>query len=247
MGQPVARLLLALLILSVPARPQEQPPAKTSSGTPVKINYLNVCTPSSAEQQALAEALGRIARRARFSADFEISRGRSSMPNLPAAHWVRIRREFPAGNFFSSVQYSVSVDENGLVETLVFRVREPGELLLVTMDDSVSAATDVAATLAQNTPAEHVKIERFGKSSVALRRCPQADQSALEPLFREASEILAAYRAALKVRTTVPADLARLGGVPRSAGGGRKAGATSKPGAPKSEAAVPKSPADRPN
>lgn len=236
------RLLLAFFLLLALAFAQEQPPAKTSSGPPVKINYLNVCNPSGAEQQALADALARIPRRARFSADFEISRGRSTMPQVPVAHWVRIRREFPAGNFFSSVQYSVSLDENGIVETLVFRVRDPGELLLVTMDDSVSAAADVAATLGQNTPAEHVKIERFGKSSVGLRRCAHADQAAYEPQFRAASEIMAAYRAALKVRATVPADLARLGGLPKSAANGKK-----DPSARTSEVAVPQTPADRPN
>ena len=235
------RHLLAFFLLPALAFSQEKAPQKPSSGPPVKINYLNVCNPSDAEQKALADALARIPRQARFSADFEISRGRSTMPEAPVAHWVRVRREFPGGNFFGSVQYSVSLDENGIVETLVFRVREPGELLLVTMDDSVSSATDVAATLGQNTPAEHVKIERFGKSSVGLRRC-LADQTAYEPLFRAASEIMAAYRTALKVRTTVPADLARLGGLPKSAANGKKA-----PSASKSEAAVPQAPADRPN
>lgn len=235
------RLILAVLLFSTSALTQEQPPAKPSGGPPIKVNYLNVCNPSDAEKQALAGALARIPRSARFSADFEISRGRSSMPQVPVAHWVRIRREFPASAFFSSVQYSVSVDENSIVETLVFRVRDPGELLLVTMDDRISAVSDVAAALAQNTPAEHLKVERFGKSSVALRRCPQADQSGYEPLFRSASEIMAAYRAALKVRTTVPGDLTRLGGLPKSAGS-RKASA-----APKPEAAVPQTPADRPN
>ena len=234
-------LLLSTLVLATSAFTQEQPPAKTSAGPPVKINYLNVCNPSDAEQQTLADALARIPRAARFSADFEISRGRSTMPEVPVAHWVRIRREFPASAFFSSVQYSVSLDENGIVETLAFRVRDPRELLLVTMDDSVSAAADVAATLAQNTPAEHIKVERFGKSSVALRRCPRADQSAYEPLFRSASEIMAAYRAALKVRTTVPGDLGHLGGLPKPAGNPKASAA------PKPEAAVPQAPADRPN
>jgi len=238
----MVRVLLAFFLLPAFAFSQVQSPKKTSGGTPIKINYLNVCTPTDAEQQALADALARIPLRARFSADFEISRGRSTMPEVPVAHWVRIRREFPAGNFFSSVQYSVSLDENGMVETLVFRVRDPSLLLLVTMDDSVSAAADVAAALGQNTPAEHVKVERFGKSSVALRRCGHAEQAAYEPLFRAASEIMAAYRAALKVRSTVPGDLARLGGVPKSAANGRKA-----PSAPKSEAAAPQTPADRPN
>ncbi|MCI0355826.1 MAG: hypothetical protein L0099_12415 [Acidobacteria bacterium] len=235
------RLLPTLFVFSVFAFAQDQQPARTSSGTPIKINYLNVCTPTDAEKHTLADALARIPRQARFGSDFEISRGRSTMPEAPVANWVRIRREFPDG-FFSSVQYSLSVDENGMVETLVFRVRDPGELLLVTMDDSVSAVTGVAAVLAQNTPAEHVRIERFGKSSVALRRCPRADQSALEPLFRSASEIMAAYRVALKVRTTVPGELARLGAVSQSAANGKKAAAS-----PKSEAAVPPAPADRPN
>ncbi len=229
------------MILSAFALAQGQQPAKTSSGTPIKINYLNVCTPTDGEKQAMADALARIPRQARFSSDFEISRGRSTMPEVPPAHWVRIRREFPGG-FFSSVQYAVSVDENGIVETLVFRVRDPAELLLVTMDDSTSAVSDVAATLAQNTPIEHLKVERFGKSSVALRRCSHADQSAYEALFRNASEIMAAYRAALKVRTTVPGDLARLGAVPKSSAKLKKPEV-----APKSEAAVPQTPADRPN
>jgi hypothetical protein len=232
-------LLIVFLISPAPAASQEQPPVKTSGGTPIKINYLNVCTPTDAEKQAMADALARIPRQARFSSDFEISRGRSTMPEVPVAHWVRIRREFPSG-FFSSVQYSVSVDENGIVETLVFRVRDPAELLLVTMDDSVSAVTDVAAVLGQNTPVEHLKVERFGQSSVALRRCAHAEQTAYEPLFRTASEIMAAYRAALKVRTTVPGDLARLGAKP--ANKPKK----SEP-VPKAEAAVPQKPADRPN
>ncbi len=240
MSRPTPRLLIALL-LSPFAIAQQQSPQKTSSGTPIKINYLNVCTPSADEQKALADALARIPRKARFSADFEISRGRSTMPDVPVAHWVRIRREFPAGHFFSSVQYSASVDENGIIETLVFRVRDPSELLLVTMDVSVSSAADVAATLGQNTPAAHVKIERFGKSSVGLRRCPPADQTLYEPLFRSASDVMAAYRVALKVRTTVPADLARLGALPKSGASGKKTRGA------KSEPAVPQAPADRPN
>ncbi len=235
----ISKLPAAIFILSAFALAQDQP-AKTSSGTPIKINYLNVCTPTEGERQAMADALARVPRQARFSSDFEISRGRSTMPEVPPAHWVRIRREFPSG-FFSSVQYSVSVDENGIVETLVFRVREPGELLLVTMDDSVSAVSDIAAALAQNTPVEHLKVERFGQSSVALRRCSQANQSAYEPLFRNASEIMAAYRVALKVHTTVPGDLARLGVATKPTGKPKKETV------PKAVFAAPLKPADQPN
>jgi hypothetical protein len=60
-----------------------------------------------------------------------------------------------------------------------------------------------------------VKIERFGKGSLGLRRCADADQTSLEPLFKAANEIAHHYRAALRVRESVPADLRRVG-----AGGG---------------------------
>jgi hypothetical protein len=63
-----------------------------------------------------------------------------------------------------------------------------------------------------------VRLERFGKSSIALARCsgsengPPPDQSAYEPLFRSASEVLANYRSLLSVRRTVPAELAQIPG-----------------------------------
>jgi hypothetical protein len=50
----------------------------------------------------------------------------------------------------------------------------------------------------------------MGASSLALARCPTADQSAYEPLFSSASRVLREYRAVLRVRQVVPADLARL-------------------------------------
>ena len=56
-----------------------------------------------------------------------------------------------------------------------------------------------------------MRIDRFGKSSVALARCPGSDQHAYDSLFQQASAILGRYRTALNVRTTVPADLRRLG------------------------------------
>jgi hypothetical protein len=63
-----------------------------------------------------------------------------------------------------------------------------------------------------------IRLERFGKSSVALARCagtdnaPAPDQAAYEPLFHSASEVLANYRGLLNVRHLVPAELAQIPG-----------------------------------
>ena len=201
----------------------------------VKVNVLNVCSPSAAEQQEIASALARVPRQPLFGVDFEIDRGRSSLEVGPGflqpgsgsqmssdpgtATWVRIRREFSVQALFSTVQYSFSVDPKNMVETLVFRVREPKDLLQVAIEDSASAVTPPATMLTSSTPASRIKLERFGKSSVVLARCagseagPAPDQSAYEPLFQSASAILSNYRGLLGARTTVPAELARIGGV----------------------------------
>jgi hypothetical protein len=194
----------------------------------IKINYLNVCSPSDTEKQELGAALGRLPAKIHFAPDFEVSRGRTTMTEPPEAlgsvlggsqvvnndngpsNWVRIRREFPAESPFVSVQYSMSVDAGGIVETLVFRSREMKDVIQVSMEDKVSAG-DPAQVLKSDTPVDRVRIERFGKSSVALARCQGADQHAYDALFQQASGILSRYRAALNVRTTVPADLRRLG------------------------------------
>jgi hypothetical protein len=79
--------------------------------------------------------------------------------------------------------------------------------------------TSPATMLGTSTPASRIKLERFGKSSVVLARCsaseagPAPDQSAYEPLFQSASAVLSNYRGLLGARTTVPEELARLGGV----------------------------------
>jgi hypothetical protein len=103
-----------------------------------------------------------------------------------------------------------------MVETLVLHVRDPKDLLQLSMEDSASAVSSVDAMLNSNTPVNRVRLERFGKSSVALARCsaadngPAPDQSAYEPLFRGASEVLANYRTLLGVQKTVPAELAKV-------------------------------------
>jgi len=144
----------------------------------------------------------------------------SSDPGV--SNWVRIRREFSVQALFSTVQYSFSSDPKNMVETLVFRVRDPKDLMQVSIEDSASAVTSPTAMLSTSTPASRVKLERFGKSSVVLARCsateagPAPDQSAYEPLFQSASAMLSNYRGLLGARTTVPEELARLGGAAES-------------------------------
>lgn len=196
------------------------------------MNLLNVCTPSAEEQKEIASALARVPRQPLFAADFEVSRGRSTLTEMPnflkpgtgatvsdepsVASYVRIRREFSVQALFASVQYSFSNDGQTMVETLVLHVRDPKDLMQLSMEDSASAVSSVDAMLTSNTPVNRVRLERFGKSSVALARCsasengPAPDQSAYEPLFRGASEVLANYRTLLGVPKTVPAELAKV-------------------------------------
>jgi len=140
------------------------------------------------------------------------------MPTAMAtADFVRIRRDLNGGSF-SNVQYSFSRDSHQMVETLVFRVRDPKELLQVSIEDSASSVTSAAAMLSATTPASRIKLERFGKSSVVLARCnapgegPAPDQKAYEPLFSAAASIMADYRATLGAKRLVPEELARIAG-----------------------------------
>jgi len=210
---------------------------------PVKVNVINACAPSPDEQKELSAALAKVPGNPAFSKDYEVSRGHSTldpstpipgMESLPpgaisAADWVRVRREFPAATLFSNVQYSFSVDSTNMVETLVLRVRDPKDLMQVSIEDSASAVASAAAMLSTSTPVSRVKLERFGKSSVVLARCaggegtPSTDQSAYEPIFRAASSTMERYRDALGARKMVPQELARLG-----VGTSAKSGAASK-------------------
>ena len=210
-------------------RAQEQP--KAQEQPQVKVNVINVCAPSAEEQKELSSALAKVPGKPAFSKDFEVSRGHSTldqsapipgMQSLPpgavsAADWVRVRREFPDATLFSNVQYSFSVDAKNMVETLVLRVRDPKDLMQVSIEDSASAVASASAMLSASTPVSRVKLERFGKASVVLARCsgtegnPATDQRSYEPIFRSASSIMEHYRDLLGARKMVPQELARLG------------------------------------
>lgn len=227
--------------------------AQQSSQPQVKVNMLNVCSPSPEDQQEIASALARIPKQPLFSPDFEIDRGRSTLEERPdflkaggsaqfssdsgTANWVRIRREFSAQASFSTVQYSFSHDPKNMVETLIFHVRDPKDLMQVAIEDNASAVTTPTSMLSTSTPASRIKLERFGKSSVVLARCPGSegnrppDQSAYEPLFQTATAIVTSYRGLLAARSTVPAELARISVVEAT-----KAKPPAKPAAKKAEA-----------
>jgi hypothetical protein len=208
----------------------ETPPSQQPQ---VKVNMLNVCTPSAEEQKEIAAALARVPKQPLFGNDFEVSRGRSTLTDMPAmlqagaaghvagepsvASYVRIRREFSVQALFSLVQYSFSNDGQTMVETLVLHVRDPKDLIQVSLEDSASAVTSPNAMLGTDTPVNRIRLERFGKSSVALARCQAADggpapnQSAYELLFRSASQVFANYRGLLTVKNIVPEELAKVG------------------------------------
>jgi hypothetical protein len=259
--------LFFLLALALGSAAQEKPstPPPEEKKPQVKVNYINVCNPAEPDSKEIAAALERIPLKPAFAVDFEQSRGRSSMADAPAtlaeaglpgavvndqgiSRWVRVRREFARSSPFLNVQYSISLDEaqgsTTLFEVMVFRVREPRDVLQISIQDKITAAGDPLLALVTDTPADRIKIERFGKSSLGLARCAEADQKSYDPIFAKASSIAARYRAALGVRESVPGDLRRLGigapqkSVPRKAPAtkpaagaeSRKSGAAKGPG-----------------
>lgn len=237
----VCPLILTFQPPSGAQEPSAQSPA--SQEPQVKVNVLNVCTPSKEEQNEISSALGRVPKEPLFGSDFEVSRGRSTLADMPVllqthlpghvagepsiATYVRIRKEFSVQALFSHLQYSFSNDGHTMLETLVLHVRDPKDLIQVSVEDSASAVTSPEAMLGVNTPVNRIRLERFGKSSVTLARCeatalgPAPDQSAYEPLFRGASDLMAEYRLLLGVKTIVPQELAKINPAP-------KAGSTSK-------------------
>ncbi|MDP9267733.1 MAG: hypothetical protein M3P27_05325 [Acidobacteriota bacterium] len=258
------RQILALLVLSIAtfaphtfSQDQPQPPPAGETKQPeVHVTYLNVCTPQDDEKKLLTDTLARIPAQPGFSSDFEVARGRTGVTSgelaaklagagaLPPSTWVRMRREFAKG-YWANVQYSMTRDEAGIAEVLVFRVRDPKEVMQVAISDTVTV-TDPASVLAADTPAARIKIERFGKSSVGLTHCPGADQKAYQSLFRGASRTLSLYRDLLGARTGVPAEFARLGGgAPKSTAKPKKPAGTA-PASPPDAAPAPKSKPQKP-
>jgi len=192
------------------------------------MNYLNVCTPSAEDQAALKNALTKVSSRPAFAQDFEISRGRTTLKDAPVSRFVRLRRDFAPESALLTAQYSMSADEKTIIETLVLRLRDPKDFHEIAIEDRVSAGSAAPlVVLSTDTPAARIRLERLGKSSVTLSRCEGGDQSAYEPLFRQASELMASYRGSLGLRTTFRSDIswlteARAGSTQANRQGARK-------------------------
>jgi hypothetical protein len=195
-----------------------------SSGAPkpkFQVNFLNSCRPAQADLEEMGRALVRVREKPAFASDFEISRGLTTLTEAEAraagasvgsgntpSTWVRIRREFPESASLRDVQYSLSVEGTSASEVLALHMRDSQELLQVLISDSVTgSAKQVVGT---DTPPDRIRIERFGKPSIVLARCGAVDQSAYEPLFLQAGKIFEKYRAAMAIKSVVPAELARL-------------------------------------
>jgi hypothetical protein len=224
-------LATACLALSQDQQPPaQQPTAPSPEGKPqVKVNYLNVCTPGTEEQAIIKGALATVQPKPVFSADFEISRGRTSLKDAPDAKYVRLRRDFAAEAPLLTAQYSMSTDSANTIEILVLRARDPKDFLQVVLENRVTAGSTTPLALLQvDTPTSRVRVERLNKGSAVLTRCEEADQSAYEPVFRQASEIMAQYRAGLGLRNAFRTDIAWLNPVPKA------------PAAPKHKAAAGK-------
>jgi hypothetical protein len=222
--QTVRRAFATLLLLATACMAQDQQPpapqptAPSAEGKPqVKVNYLNVCAPGTEEQAIIKGALAAVQPKPVFSADFEISRGRTSLKDAPDAKYVRLRRDFAAEAPLLTAQYSMSTDAANTIEILVLRARDPKDFLQVVLENRVTAgATTPLALLQVDTPTSRVRVERLNKGSAVLTRCEEADQSAYEPVFHQASEIMAQYRAALGLRNAFRTDIAWLNPAPKT-------------------------------
>jgi len=195
----VAGTLAATALAQQPA-PKQNPP--------VTVTVLNVCTHSDAEQKEISTALASIPRQPRFSGDFEVARGHSTVAST-VSDWVRIRRDF-AGGAFGVGQFLFSAEPQASRETVVLVSREAKGVTQIALEDKATAPVAPAQLLATDTPADRISLERFGKPHLVLARCSETDQSKYEPLFKTASEIMAAYRTATHAREIVPTELGRL-------------------------------------
>ncbi|MGE5113502.1 MAG: hypothetical protein ACM3JB_21780 [Acidobacteriaceae bacterium] len=186
----------------------------------VRVNYLNVCTPPEADKAEIMAALDRLPTAPRFATDFEIARGRTTAPEdavvsgpggkvtaAPISRWVRVRKEFAEPSPYLNVQYSFSVAGAKAEEGLVFRLREPKDVMQVLLSDTVESLVNPVQVVSVRTPVDRIRLERFGKTSLVLVRCKGADQTDYEPLFQKATNILNLYREQLGARQAVAQDL----------------------------------------
>ena len=84
MSKSSVSILLIISLACVCASPVAAQQPDSSQQPQVKVNMLNVCTPTADEQKEIAAALAKIPKQPLFDADFEVSRGRSTLSEMPA-------------------------------------------------------------------------------------------------------------------------------------------------------------------
>ena len=134
----VIRAIILMTCFAIGATAQQNP-----GDIKVRVNYVNACSPSEADLKEISAVLDRIPLDPHFAADFEVARGRTTDEHA-ASDWVRMRREISGQSIITNVQYSVSSDPRGVLETSVFRWRDPKEVLQVAIEDSVTVGTPAA-------------------------------------------------------------------------------------------------------
>ncbi|MGH9571239.1 MAG: hypothetical protein ACRD4F_16455 [Candidatus Angelobacter sp.] len=207
--------LVPVLLLAAAAAAQQAPKSgePAQGQPPIKMNYLNVCAPPPEEQAEIKAALKQVSAVPGLGRDFEISRGRATMQDSSDSKFVRLRRDLAPESPLMNAQFSMSADAANTVETLVLRMRDPKEFHELSFEDHVSTgAASPMTVLAADTPVTRIRVERFSKPSLVLARCQGANQSAYEPLFREATGVMSRYRKALGLSTAFRPDIAWLSG-----------------------------------
>ncbi len=225
--------VVTCLLASAPGRQPEKKPDQQQDQPKMKINVLNVCTPPTEEQTEIKNAFARVSGKPAFSHDFEVSRGQATMQNQPESKFVRLRRDMASESPLLAAQYSMSTDAANTIETLVLRMRDPKQFHELSLEDRISTgAASPSTVLSVDTPVTRIRLERFSKNSIVLTRCPEVDQSAYEPLFSQASNLMSQYRRALGLRDTFRSDINWLNGSeakkPATNGTQKKGGATRK-------------------
>jgi hypothetical protein len=227
-------MLATMALLTPLALAQGPPPVTELPQTKIQVNFVNSCRPGQADVEEMGRALARVKGRPVFSADFEISRGLTTLSEAEAraaglpegsgttpSTWVRIRKEYPEKAVLTNAQYSLSVEGSSTSEVLALHLRESkagegSEVLQILISDSVTGSA--AHVVKVDTPPDRIRIERFGKASIVLARCGGMDQSGYEPLFAAAGGILAEYRSAMAVKSVVLVELEHMRGRKESKG-----------------------------
>ena len=202
--------------------PSAAPGTKPADVQPkIQVNFLNSCRPAQGDLEEMGRALARVKERPKFGADFEISRGVTTLTEAEAratgaaegsggaaSRWVRIRREFPEKALLMDVQYSLSVEGASASEALALHLRDSREVLQILISDTASGSA--AQVLKAETPPDRIRIERFGKGSIVLARCGSIDQSAYERCLRRRAEFWSSTGRRWRCETLVPAEMAHL-------------------------------------